>query len=62
MGCDCCQIDTPERYQKCQDLSEALTAKHRSAIAPCGGTDIGYREYVRGSNYTAPKKKRKRRK
>lgn len=58
MGCDCCKIVAPSDYEKCQVMQQSRHEK----IAPCGGTTVGGVASGRGSNYTPPKKKRKREK
>lgn len=55
MGCDCCKIVAPKDYEKCWELK----AKKRYFIAPCG-IDIGSKPGTPGSNYTPPKKKRRK--
>lgn len=56
MGCDCCKMVAPADYEKCQMLQQLRYER----IAPCGGTFVGGVAYGHGSNYTPPKKKRKR--
>lgn len=60
MGCECCKIMEPVAYEKCQALQEKLKNKNTSVTAPCGGCEIGGGTHS-GSNYTPPKKKRKKR-
>jgi len=57
MGCECCRIDTPERHEKCMKLKTWAEANHKFIESLCGGTSFG-----KGSNYTPPKKRKKRRK
>lgn len=54
MGCECCKQVDPKSYEKCKIGREIPFKGHY--LAPCG-TD-----FMRGSNYTAPKKKKKRKK
>jgi hypothetical protein len=58
MGCDCCKIAQPKHYEKCKVVNDI----HFQGlyIAPCGMT-FGARPGDVGSNYTPPKKKRKKR-
>ena len=55
MGCDCCKIDNPKDWLRCQILKEL-----HKGISPCGA--VNFKEEPRGSNYTPPKKKKKRKK
>lgn len=51
MGCDCCKLAAPKDYEKCHELRK----KRKYFDAPCG-IEIGNK----GSNYTPPKKKRRK--
>ena len=57
MGCDCCKVVAPKDYNKCKVVNGTRKGFY---IAPCG-MDFGAREGQYGSNYTPPKKKRKKR-
>lgn len=57
MGCECCEIETPLVYEKCQQMNELARKFHKKVISPCGMSDLGS-----GSNYTPPKPKKKRKK
>lgn len=52
MGCEDCKITYPRDWKKCQKLRD----KH-TGVSPCGAIDFKSK-----SNYTPPKKKRKRKK
>lgn len=55
MGCECCKEFSPKEYAKCKVANNILyKGKY---IAPCGA-DFSKNKY--NSNYTPPKKKRKR--
>ena len=56
MGCDCCKIHAPQDYAKCKVANEVPHGKY---IAPCGMSFDGS-SGGRGSNYTPPKKRKKR--
>lgn len=53
MGCECCKIETPRVYEKCQQKAELARKFHKRVISPCGILGSG-------SNYTPPKPKKKR--
>lgn len=53
MGCDCCKIVAPKDYEKCQERRK----KKHCFVAPCGH-EVGSTGI--GSNYTPPKKKRRK--
>lgn len=58
MGCDCCKVVAPKDYKRCKVANGSYKGFY---IAPCG-MDFGSRPGTPGSNYTPPKKKRKKRK
>lgn len=53
MGCECCKEENQRDYERCK-VANGL--RYKSYTAPCGT------HFERGSNYTPPKKKKKRRK
>lgn len=53
MGCEACKTANPKMYYSCKI---AKSEPYRTYIASCG------MNFERGSNYTPPKKKKKRRK
>lgn len=55
MGCDCCKIQEPDVYEKCQ----ALRNTGRKVPSPCGGVVLNDTQYG-GSNYTPPKKRNRK--
>ena len=55
MGCDCCKSATPQWYRRC--MLENREKLGRRYLAPCGYVYEGH-----GSNYTPPKKRKKRKK
>lgn len=59
MGCDCCKVVSPKDYERCKVAQGVILTK--PYVAPCG-MDFGGRSSSPGSNYTPPKKKRKKRK
>ena len=59
MGCDCCKAVSPKDYSICKVAQGVILTK--PYVAPCG-MDFGARPGCPGSNYTPPKKKRKKRK
>ena len=54
MGCDCCKEMYPSDYEICQ----SRRLNHRGS-SPCGHYNFGG-EANKGTNYTPPKKKRKK--
>lgn len=56
MGCECCKEFSPGQYAKCK-IANNIPFGH-NYIAPCGADFDG--SLYKGSNYTPPKKKRKR--
>lgn len=58
MGCECCKEFSPKKFAKCK-VANNISYKGKY-IAPCG-VDFS-NTYYGGSNYTPPKKKRKRKK
>jgi hypothetical protein len=57
MGCECCKVVSPKDYERCK----VANGTHKGFyIAPCG-MDFGAKPGNVGSNYTPPKKKRKKR-
>lgn len=59
MGCDICKIDTPQQYQRCEELKTKGLKKGKTLLSPCGGCFIGVSP-GNGTNYTPPKRKRKK--
>ena len=57
MGCDCCKSATPQWYRRCR--LENGDKVGRRYHAPCGYV---YEADGHGSNYTPPKKRKKRKK
>jgi hypothetical protein len=53
MGCECCREFNPKWYNSCK-IGNDIPYKG-TYIAPCG------MDFNKGSNYTAPKPKKKRR-
>lgn len=58
MGCECCKVVAPRDYAKCKVANATYKGFY---IAPCGES-FGAKVGCCGSNYTPPKKKRKRKK
>lgn len=56
MGCECCKIVAPRDYAKCKVADGTYKGFY---IAPCGES-FGAKVGCCGSNYTPPKKKRKK--
>ena len=57
MGCDCCKSATPQWYRRCRlENGEKVGRRY---LAPCGYV---YEADGNGSNYTQPKKRKKRKK
>ena len=57
MGCDCCKSATPQWYRRCRlENGEKVGRRYH---APCGYV---YEAEWHGSNYTTPKKRKKRKK
>lgn len=57
MGCDCCKTATPQWYMRCKlENGEKVWKRY---IAPCGYV---YEADGHGSNYTPPKKRKKKHK
>lgn len=57
MGCDCCKSATPQWYRRCRlENGEKVGRRYN---APCGYV---YESDGHGSNYTPPKKQKKRKK
>nr|DAO46333.1 MAG TPA: hypothetical protein [Caudoviricetes sp.] len=57
MGCQCCKIQRPKDYAACKVANKKPFGKWY--LAPCGMT---FSPQERGSNYTPPKKRKKRKK
>ena len=57
MGCDCCKVMSPKDYERCKVAKGSFKGRY---VAPCG-MDFGANPGRVGSNYTPPKKKRKKR-
>ena len=57
MGCDCRKSATPQWYRRCRLENGEKVGKRY--IAPCGYV---YEANGHGSNYTPPKKRKKKRK
>lgn len=57
MGCDCCKSATPQWYRRCRlENGEKVWRRYHE---PCGYV---YEADGHGSNYTPPKKRKKRKK
>ena len=55
MGCDCCKIDTPHVYEKCEKIRIFAEKYHKRIDSPCGQCTFGAR-----NPKFFPKKKRKK--
>lgn len=56
MGCDCCKIDTPQIYEKCEKLKAFAAKYHKKREYPCDLTFGGHNPKF------FPKKKRRKKK
>ena len=56
MGCDCCKIDTPYLYEKCEKLQEFAEKHHKERTSPCGQCTFG----VSNPKFFPKKKRRKK--
>lgn len=36
MGCDCCKVDTPHVYEKCEKIQAFAEKYHKKKVSPCG--------------------------
>lgn len=41
MGCECCKIDTPCMYDKCEKLKAFAEKYHKKRTSPCGQCTFG---------------------
>lgn len=58
MGCDCCKIDTPQMYEKCEKLQAFAEKHHKKCTSPCGQLTFG----VHNPKFFPKKKRRKKKK
>lgn len=58
MGCDCCKIDTPQMYEKCEKLQAFAEKNHKKKVSPCGQLTFG----VHNPKFFPKKKRRKKKK
>lgn len=56
MGCDCCKIDTPQMYEKCEKLQAFAEKHHKERTSPCGQVTFG----VHNPKFFPKKKRRKK--
>lgn len=58
MGCDCCKVDTPHVYEKCEKMQAFAEKYHKKKESPCGQCTFG----VRNPKFFPKKKRKKKRK
>lgn len=58
MGCDCCKIDAPQIYEKCEKLRVFAAKYHKKRISPCDQVTFG----GHNPNFFPKKKRRKKKK
>ena len=56
MGCDCCKIDTPHVYEKCEKIQAFAEKYHKKKVSPCGQCTFG----VHNPKFFQKKKRKKR--
>lgn len=53
MGCNCCKVDTPQVYEKCEKIKAYAEKYHKKRMSPCGQCTFGNPKFF-------PKKKRRK--
>lgn len=56
MGCDCCKIDAPQIYEKCEKLRVFAAKYHKKRVSPCDQVTF------HNPNFFPKKKRRKKKK